>query len=111
MAADAGIPPGCLLDAAGPARLHSSLGRMKYQSGFSGLLPFLTLYLGIGCVIGLFEYGIAKYAFRNSCMSAISRREMLLTCVLKNAVAWPVILFWLGMLGLLKIYLLFRGRR
>ena len=85
---------------------------MRYQSQFSGLMPFLTIYLGIGCVIGLFEYGIARYAFSNHPhKDAISQENLLLTCLVKNALAWPVILFWLGMLGLLKIYILIRGRR
>jgi hypothetical protein len=85
---------------------------MRYQSQFSSLLPWLTVYLGIGCIIGLFEYGVAKYVFRNHPHhDAISQQDMFLTCVLKNAVAWPVILFWLGMLGVLKIYILFRGKR
>ena len=82
---------------------------MRNQSQFSALLPFLTVYLGIGCIIGLFEYGIAKYAFRNN--PHISQHDLLLTCVLKNAIGWPVILFWLGMLGLLKLFIFFRGKR
>jgi hypothetical protein len=85
---------------------------MRYQSQFSSLLPWLTVYLGIGCIIGLFEYGIAKYAFRSHPdRDAILQQDMFLTCLLKNAVAWPVILFWLGMLGALKIYIFFRRKR
>jgi len=84
---------------------------MTHAANISGWMPLLTIYLGIGCIIGLFEYGIARYAFRNhTYRDGINQSEMVLTCVLKNAVAWPVILFWLSMLGLLKLYLLFRKR-
>jgi hypothetical protein len=69
------------------------------------------VYLGIGCIIGLFEYGIAKYAFKNHPHRAISQQDMFVTCLLKNAIAWPVILFWLGMLGVLRLYIFFRRKR
>jgi hypothetical protein len=85
---------------------------MSYPSQFSSLLPLLTVYLGIGCVIGLFEYAIARYAFRDHPhRDAISQHDVFLTCLLKNAVAWPVILFWLGMIGLLKVFIFFRRKR
>jgi hypothetical protein len=85
---------------------------MRYQAQFTSFLPWLTVYLGIGCIIGLFEYGIAKHAFRNHPhRDAISQQDMFLTCLLKNAIAWPVILFWVGMLGVLKVYVFFRRRR
>ena len=85
---------------------------MNYHSQLSSLMPLLTVYLGIGCVIGLFEYGIARYAFRhNPHRDAIQQQDMFLTCLLKNAVAWPVILFWLGMLGLLKVLAFVRRRK
>jgi hypothetical protein len=78
----------------------------------SGWMPLLIPYLGIACVIGLCEYAIARHAFRNHSQGDdVSQPDMLLSCVLKHAVAWPVILFWLGMLGFLKVFILFRRRR
>ena len=75
-------------------------------------MPLLTVYLVIGCIIGLFEYGIAKYAFRNHPQrDAIHSENLFLTCLLKNAVGWPMILFWLALLGVLKLYVLFWRKR
>jgi hypothetical protein len=75
-------------------------------------MPLLTAYLTVGCLVGLVEYLIAVYAFRkHPHRDAISPQDMFMTCVLKNAVAWPVILFWIGMIGLLKIFVFFRRKR
>ena len=85
---------------------------MTQPPHISGWMPLLTLYLGIGCIVGLCEYAIARRAFRSHPQGdTVSQPDMLLSCVLKNAVAWPVILFWLGMLGFLKVFILFRRRR
>jgi hypothetical protein len=70
------------------------------------LTNVILLYLCIGCVIGIAEFFVAQRAFtEHPHADAISRPDMFLTCVLKNAVAWPVLLFWLGALGLLKLVL------
>lgn len=74
-------------------------------------MPLVTGYLLIGCAIGLVEYLIAVYAFRNHPFrDAMSKQDMFLNCLIKNAIAWPVILFWLGMIALLKIYIFFRRK-
>ena len=79
------------------------------------LTNLIVVYLCIGCVKGIVEFFIAQRAFRgHPHADAISWPDMLLTCVLKNAVAWPVFLFWLAALGLLKLVFLFwrpGGRR
>ena len=74
-----------------------------------GTTALVAAYLSVGIVIGLVEFAIAEYAFRNHPdRGAISHQEVFITCVVKNALAWPVILFWLGLLGLLKVFVVFR---
>jgi hypothetical protein len=73
------------------------------------LSAFIIVYLGIGCVKGGVELLIAERAFRNHPHAdAVSWPAMFLSCILKNAVAWPVFLLWLVALGLLKFVFLLR---
>lgn len=73
------------------------------------LTNFIVVYLCIGCIKGVVEFFIARRAFRgHPHADAISWPDMLLSCILKNAVAWPVFLFWLALLGVLKVFMLFR---
>lgn len=72
------------------------------------LSNFLVVYLCIGCVKGVVEFLIARRAFKgHPYADAISFPNMLVSCVLKNALIWPVFLFWLAASGLLKFVLLF----
>ena len=79
------------------------------------LMQFITVYLCIGCILGILEFYIAQRGFRDHPHAdMISGSDMALTCILKNAVAWPVVVFWLVALGLLKVVFLFwkpGGRR
>ena len=71
------------------------------------LMHFIILYLCIGCVKGVVEFYIAQRAFRgHPHANMISVPDLFLTCILKNAVAWPVFLFWLTALGLLGLVFL-----
>jgi hypothetical protein len=73
------------------------------------MMPFLLFYFGIGCMIGLLEYGIARHAFRDHPeRHAMSQHDLLLTCLFKNAIAWPVILFWVALLAVAKVFIYFR---
>ena len=84
---------------------------MSFLYPFSSLMPWVILYLSIGCIIGLFEYGITLHAFRNHPFrDAMSQQDLFLTCLLKNAIVWPVILFYLVMIGIFKVLTFFRGK-
>lgn len=70
---------------------------------------FIIAYLFIGCIKGIVEFSIAQRAFKgHPHADAISGPDMFLSCILKNAVAWPVFPFWLALLGLLKVFIFFR---
>ena len=79
------------------------------------LSRFVIVYLCIGCVKGVVEFYIAQRAFRgHPHADIISGPDLFLSCVLKNALLWPVFLFWLAALGLAKLVFLFwrpGGRR
>jgi hypothetical protein len=69
----------------------------------------IILYLGIGCAKGLVEFVITQRAFRgHPHANMVAGPDMLAMCLVKNAVAWPVFLFWLALLGFLKVFLFFR---
>jgi len=72
------------------------------------LTHFIIIYLCIGCIKGIVEFYIAQRAFReHPHADMVSSSDMFLTCILKNAVAWPLFLFWLAALGLLKLVFVF----
>ena len=73
---------------------------------------FIMIYLCIGCIKGIVEFFIAQRAFRgHPHADAISSSDMLLQCILRNAIFWPELLFWLAALGLFKFVSLFRPKR
>jgi hypothetical protein len=69
----------------------------------------IVIYLSIGCVKGIVEFFIAQRAFRgHPHADAVSGPDVFLSYIAKNAVAWPAFLFWLALLGILKVFLFFR---
>jgi hypothetical protein len=70
----------------------------------------VVTYLGIGCIKGILEFVIAQKAFRDHPnTNMLSGPDMLARCLIKNAIAWPVFLFWLALLGAFKVFIFFRG--
>ena len=63
----------------------------------------VVMYVVIGCVLGFLEFTVAKALFRHDPRRAtLLTRQQFIKCLLLNAIAWPGILMWLAMLGLLK---------
>ncbi|MDD5139983.1 MAG: hypothetical protein PHY43_06975 [Verrucomicrobiales bacterium] len=74
-------------------------------------ITLILTYLIVGSAIGIIEFQIAQHAFKNHPhRDALSDHELFLSCVVKNAFIWPIILFWLMLLGLLKVFIFFRRR-
>jgi hypothetical protein len=72
----------------------------------------IVAYLCIGCIKGIVEFFIARRAFRgHPHADAALSAQMFVSCIVKNAVAWPIFLFWLALLGILKVFLFFRHPR
>ena len=70
---------------------------------------FIITYLCIGCIKGIIEFVIAQRAFHgNPHAHLVTGRDMLAMCIIKNALLWPVFLFWLALLGVLKVFVFFR---
>ena len=69
----------------------------------------IVTYLCIGCIKGIVEFAIAQRAFRkHPYAAAVSGRNTLARCIIKNAVAWPVLILLLALFGAFKVFLHFR---
>ena len=70
---------------------------------------FIVTYLCIGCIKGIIEFVIAQKAFHgHPHADMVAGPDTLAMCIIKNALLWPVFLFWLALLGLLKVFIFFR---
>ena len=70
---------------------------------------FIVTYLCIGCIKGIIEFVIAQKAFDgHPHADMVAGPDMLAMCIIKNALLWPVSLFWLFLLGVFKVVVFLR---
>jgi hypothetical protein len=68
----------------------------------SDFLHMAVLYVIAGCILGFVEFTMAKAILKGQPREGILTRKAFGLCLLVNAVAWPGVLVWLTLAGLLK---------